>query len=105
MVSALETYLPQHPDPSLASTSAKHERAVQVGRKLYAGTFGRLHLITAGQERVAFDYFTKHADKEYGFVPCVSFVVMEKLGIEVAWTVDGQEGREIAAAACVADSP
>lgn len=67
----------------------RHARAVEVGRQLYAGAFGRLHQVTAEEERAAFDYFSKYADKEYSFVDCVSFVVMERLGIEVAWTVDG----------------
>jgi predicted nucleic acid-binding protein len=66
----------------------RHARAVDVGQQLYAGAFGRLHQVTAEEERSAFDYFSKYADKEYSFVDCVSFVVMEKLGIDVAWTVD-----------------
>jgi len=66
----------------------RHARAVAVGQQLYAGAFGRLHQTTADEERAAFDYFTKHADKEYSFVDCVSFVVMEKLGISLAWSVD-----------------
>lgn len=67
----------------------RHTRAVAVGRRLYAGAFGRLHQVSAEEERSAFDYFSKYADKEYSFIDCVSFVVMEKRGIEVAWTVDG----------------
>jgi len=67
----------------------RHERAVQMGQQLYAGTWGRLHQVTPEEERAAFEYFTKYADKEYSFVDCVSFVLMEKLGIQVAWTTDG----------------
>jgi predicted nucleic acid-binding protein len=44
--------------------------------------------VTAEEERAAFAYFTKHADKRYSFVDCTSFVLMEKLGISVAWSVD-----------------
>ena len=66
----------------------RHSRAVAVGRQLYAGAFGRLLQVTAEEERAAFDYFIKYADKEYSFVDCTSFVVMEKLGISVAWSVD-----------------
>jgi predicted nucleic acid-binding protein len=31
----------------------------------------------------------RERSRKYSFVDCVSSVVMEKLGIEVAWTVDG----------------
>ncbi len=53
-----------------------------------AGAFGRIHQASEEEERAAFDYFSRHADKEYSFTDCLSFVVMEKLGIEVAWSVD-----------------
>ena len=68
---------------------SRHARAVRIGQQLYAGTWGRLHQVTPEEERVAFEYFTKYADKEYSFVDCVSFVLMEKLGIQIAWTTDG----------------
>ena len=41
------------------------------------------------EEREAFQYFEKHADQLYSFTDCLSFVVMEKLGIHEALTVDG----------------
>lgn len=67
---------------------ARHARAVEVGRQLYAGSFGRIHQVTAEEERAAFDYFSKHADQTYSFVDCTSFVVMERLGIAEAWAID-----------------
>jgi len=67
---------------------SRHARAVEVGRQLYAGTFGRLHQVSPEEERAAFEYFARYADKVYSFVDCVSLVVMEKLGIQVAWSVD-----------------
>ncbi len=66
----------------------RHSRAVEVGRQLYAGSFGRVHQVTAGEEHAAFDYFSQHADQDYSFVDCVSFVVMERLAIREAWAVD-----------------
>jgi predicted nucleic acid-binding protein len=66
----------------------RHARAVEVGRQLYAGTFGRIHHVTAEEENAAFDYFSRHADHVYSFVDCTAFVVMEKLGIREAWAVD-----------------
>jgi predicted nucleic acid-binding protein len=80
--------------------SSRHARAVEVGRQLYAGAFGRLHQVSPEEEHAGFEYFARHADKVYSFVDCVSFVVMEKLGIRVAWMsgspgclrVDGESG-------------
>jgi predicted nucleic acid-binding protein len=44
--------------------------------------------VTAEEERPAFHYFVRHRDKDYSFVDCLSFVVMEKLGIREALAVD-----------------
>jgi predicted nucleic acid-binding protein len=72
-----------HPD-----SGVRHDRAVDIGRRLWAGHFGEIHRVTEAEEREALDFFTKHRDKRYSFVDCVSFVVMEKLGIREAFTVD-----------------
>ncbi len=72
-----------HRDPRV-----RHQLAVKVGRELFAGTFGEIHQATAEEERAAFEYLERHPDQSYSFVDCLSFVVMEKLGIETAWTVD-----------------
>ena len=66
----------------------RHARAVEVGRQVYAGAFGQLHQATPDEERAAFEYFARHGDKVYSFVDCVSSVIMEKLGIRIAWSVD-----------------
>lgn len=72
-----------HPDPGV-----RHDRAVEIGRRLWAGRFGKIHRVTEEEELTAFDYFTKHRDKSYSFVDCTSFVVMERLGIREAFSVD-----------------
>jgi predicted nucleic acid-binding protein len=70
------------------SAAMRHELAVKVGERLFDGTFGRIHQVTAEDEREAFAYFTKHRDQDYSFVDCVSFIVMLRLGIREAWTFD-----------------
>lgn len=65
-----------------------HDLAIRVGRQLLAGTFGRIHHATAGEEREAFDYLARHRDQRYSFVDCLSFVVMERQGIREALTFD-----------------
>lgn len=72
-----------HRDPRMS-----HDLAVRVGEQLFAGTLGRVHHASIDEERAAFAYFARHRDKRYSFVDCLSFVVMEKLGIREAWAVD-----------------
>jgi predicted nucleic acid-binding protein len=72
-----------HRDPKL-----RHERAVQIGRQLRSGVFGHVHHATPEEGQAAFEYFERHADKDYSFVDCLSFVMMRKLGITEAWAVD-----------------
>lgn len=73
-----------HHDPGFA-----HDAAVVVGRKLYAGFFGRIHQVTPSEERAAFEYLARHRDKKYSLTDCISFVVMDAHGITEALTVDG----------------
>ena len=72
-----------HPD-----TRIRHGLAVMVGEQLLAGTLGQVHRTTEDEERAALAYLKKHADQDYSFVDCLSFVVMEQLGIREAWAVD-----------------
>ncbi len=67
---------------------ARHALAVEIGQQLLAGTFGQVHHATAEEERAALAYLAKHQDKDYSFVDCLSFVVMERLGIREAFAVD-----------------
>ena len=69
-------------------SKVRHSLATRVGEQLFAGTFGRGHRATEGEEHAALAYLAKHDDQDYSFVDCLSFVVMEKLGIDVAWSVD-----------------
>lgn len=72
-----------HRDPGIA-----HDIAVQVGRDLYAGVFGRIHHVSPNEERDAFEYLARHRDKIYSLTDCLSFVVMDKQGITEALAVD-----------------
>jgi len=72
------------PDPR-----GRHELAVRVGQQIMAEVFGQLHHCTVDEERAALAYLGRHQDKGYSFVDCVSFVIMDRLGIQEAFTVDG----------------
>lgn len=65
-----------------------HERAVFVGERLYAEKMARIHRASFEEQRAAFDYLKRHTDKKYSTVDCLSFVVMESLGIREALAVD-----------------
>lgn len=74
---------------TLARASLHHRAAVEMGERLYDESMARIHWATPEEEHEAFDYLKKYSDKEYSSVDCLSFVIMEKLGIEEALTVDG----------------
>jgi uncharacterized protein len=65
-----------------------HARAVSLGERLYGGKLARIHWTTPDEERAAFEYFKRHDDQAYSFTDCLSFVVMERLGIREALAVD-----------------
>jgi predicted nucleic acid-binding protein len=73
---------------TLARTRIGHERAVFVGERLYSEKMARIHRTSFEEQRAAFEYFKRHADKKYSAVDCLSFVVMESLGIREALAVD-----------------
>jgi predicted nucleic acid-binding protein len=65
-----------------------HAEAVRLGERLYSERLAQIHWVTPDEERAAFEYFKRYKDKKYSFVDCLSFVVMEKLGIREALAVD-----------------
>jgi predicted nucleic acid-binding protein len=65
-----------------------HQAAVVMGERLYSEKMARIHRATVEDERAAFEYLKKHRDKEYSAVDCLSFVVMDELGISEALAVD-----------------
>jgi uncharacterized protein len=71
------------PDPR-----RRHALAVEIGQQLLAGTFGQVHRATSEEEHAALAYLAKHQDQDYSFVDCMSFVVMERLGIREAFACD-----------------
>ncbi len=65
-----------------------HAKAVQVGSSLlHSASVPFIHV----DEALFYEgwtYFQRHADKRYSLTDCVSFTVMQKLGIGVAFTFD-----------------
>lgn len=65
-----------------------HDKAVKLGDQLYGEKLARIHWAAPDEERAAFEYFKRHQDQTYSVVDCLSFVIMEKLGIHEALAVD-----------------
>ena len=61
---------------------------MRAGDRLLSGKLGRVYRPNEDDERAAYEYFRRHDDQEYSFVDCLSFVVMETLGIREALAVD-----------------
>ncbi len=47
-----------------------------------------MHQATPEEERAALEYLARYQDKKYSLTDCLSFVIMEKLGIHEALSVD-----------------
>ena len=77
---------------TVARYEAGHALAVRAGEMLYGEKLARLHRTTAEEEAAAFAYLRKYEHKEYSIVDCLSFVVMEMLGIREALAFDTDFG-------------
>lgn len=77
---------------TVARYEAGHALAVKAGEMLYGEKLARLHRTTAEEEAAAFAYLRKYEDKEYSAVDCLSFVVMETLGIREVLAFDSDFG-------------
>jgi predicted nucleic acid-binding protein len=64
---------------------------------LYGEGLARIHWTTPDEEREACAYFKRYHDERYSFVDCLSFVVMEKLEIGEALTLDAHFTHRFAA--------
>jgi predicted nucleic acid-binding protein len=65
-----------------------HSEAVFVGEHLYTEKMVQIRRVSFEEQRTAFEHFKRHSDKKYSMVDCLSFVVMESLGIREALAVD-----------------
>ena len=65
-----------------------HEKAVEVGDNLLQST--AVDMIHVDEELLqhGWRYLVRHQDKRYSLTDCVSFALMERLGIAVAFAVD-----------------
>ncbi len=73
---------------TLLKANDEFKRAIRLGRSLFGQRLTRLLRITDEDLKQAWEVFQKFQDKEWSFTDCVSKVVIERLGIKVAFSFD-----------------
>ncbi|MFN2168120.1 MAG: type II toxin-antitoxin system VapC family toxin [Anaerolineae bacterium] len=73
---------------TLLRRHASHEAAVRIGTRLRDSSQILLVQVEVIHEQRAWHIFKDYADKDFGFVDCTSFAVMESLGVQEAFTFD-----------------
>ena len=71
------------------NSRGRHAKAVEVVNRLLASPSVQLVHVDEYLFGAAWTYFTKRDDKRFSLTDCVSFILMERLGIETALTFDG----------------
>lgn len=74
-----------------------HRIASGIGEALLSPAVTEMVWVTEADERAAWPLFVSRPDKRYSFTDCTSFVLMRKLGIKTAISLDDdfrQEGYE-----------
>ena len=66
----------------------RHRKAVEVGNRLLKSPSVRLVHVDEELFRSALEYLAKRSDKRFSLTDCVSFVLMERLGIRQALAFD-----------------
>jgi len=65
-----------------------HAKAIQVGTRLLSSSSVHLVHVQEAEFFAAWDYLKQRGDKTYSLTDCVSFIVMEQLGIKSALAFD-----------------
>jgi predicted nucleic acid-binding protein len=73
---------------TLLNNRGSHSKAVELGNNLLSSRLFNVVHVNEELFYEAWRYFQKYKDKRYSLTDCVSFVVMNKLGIVEALTFD-----------------
>jgi predicted nucleic acid-binding protein len=79
---------------TLAKARLGHATALLAGDLLRDPDVADLVRVSGADERLAWDLFRQREDERYSFTDCTSFVVMRRLGIGTAATLDEDFARE-----------
>ncbi|MBI1761308.1 MAG: type II toxin-antitoxin system VapC family toxin [Acidobacteria bacterium] len=64
------------------------QRALALGAEFFSGSIAELHYLDEDEIRAAWEVFRRYADKQWSFTDCASKVVMERLRITQAISLD-----------------
>jgi uncharacterized protein len=73
---------------TLLRARGEHQIALLAGAAVLDGTFGQLLHVDEVTVREAWDVFRQFSDKDWSFTDCVSYVVIQNLGILTAASLD-----------------
>jgi predicted nucleic acid-binding protein len=73
---------------TLLRVRGERKRALFLGAKFFQHGIAEIHKITSGDFTLAWETFEQFEDKSWSFTDCTSKVVMEQLGIRVAFAFD-----------------
>ena len=73
---------------TLLRVRGERKRALVLGAKFFHDDLVEIHKITAADLTLAWKTFEQFEDKDWSFTDCTSKVVMEQLGIKVAFAFD-----------------
>jgi len=66
----------------------RHAKAVEVGNRLLQSSLIQFIHVDPNLFYQSWNYFIQRSDKSYSLTDCISFLVMEQLGIQTALTFD-----------------
>jgi predicted nucleic acid-binding protein len=70
------------------NSRGQHTKAIQVGNNLLLSPSVQLIHVDTALFYEGWAYFQRHQDKDYSLTDCISFLVMQKLGIGTAFAFD-----------------
>ncbi len=73
---------------TLARARGESRRGIVLGTRLIAGDLCKIEFVRPDDFAMAWDLFVRFDDKAWSFTDCVSRVVMDRLGIKVAFALD-----------------
>ena len=73
---------------TLLRVRGQNQKAIALGGLLFTEQAASLHYLTPAEIQEAWDIFRQFADKDWSFTDCTSKRIMEKLGIDTAFSFD-----------------
>ncbi|QWR78745.1 type II toxin-antitoxin system VapC family toxin [Candidatus Magnetomonas plexicatena] len=73
---------------TLCVTRTNHETAVKMGEFIFSSNIIEIVWLNEELQRKAWEYFKRHSDKIYSFTDCTSFLVMQKMEMQLFFSFD-----------------